>query len=353
MNASDIVQKDHLFLVQFLQDKGIKVDLDDLGELHGDGSDRRFYRVRGEQKMVAIFPSLVHPKRKEEARSTYLIGYHLYDLGVAVPQVIDHHRDAGLVLLEDVGDVHLQTRILASKGIHEKQELYFKAVDALLTFQVDGVNGFDVRSCWDSPKYDYELMILKESDYFLQALCKDYAGKNFDEPGVKKECMAIAGRASREPADFLLHRDYQSRNLLVFHDEIRIIDFQGARLGPLAYDLASLLFDPYVQLSRLERETIFEYYVKEASLLVHLDEETFKEGYLYLAIQRVLQMLGAFGFLTVHKGKPFFEPFILPALDNLRYLLQQMSGKYPLLRTLVDEIQDDLRECHCFLLKRE
>ncbi len=348
MSFVDVVKDDQLFLLGFLQSKGFKVGPGDLEILHGDGSDRRFYRVLRPEKMVAIFPSLVHPKRKEEARATYLIGYHLYDLGVAIPQVIDHHRGAGLVLLEDVGDEHLQTRARQCANSRERESLYYKAVDALLTFQVDGVEGFDLRSCWDSPRYDYELMITRESDYFLQALCKDYVGQTFDEVGVKQECRAIALRASREPADFLLHRDYQSRNLLVYHDEIRIIDFQGARLGPLGYDLASLLFDPYVQLSAPERETIYEYYVKEASLRVQLNSETFKEGYLTLAVQRVLQMLGAFGFLTGQKGKAFFEPFILPALDNLRNLLPQLGSECPLLMTLVDDVQQSLNEYHHF-----
>ena len=348
MMLDDIIRKDQVVLLHFLQKKGFEVGVEDLEMIQGDGSDRRFYRVLRPQKMVAVFPSLIHPRKKEEARATYMLGYHLYDLGVAIPGVIDHQRDVGLVLLEDVGDDHLQTRILAMESSQEKIKLYQKSVDALLTFQIDGVKGFDIRCCWDSPKYDYELMITRESDYFIQALCKEYAGQVFDESEVRKECMVIAQRASREPANFLLHRDFQSRNLMVFADTIKIIDFQGARLGPLAYDLASLLFDPYVQLSQQERETIFEYYVSQASFRVLLDRETFAEGYLYLAVQRVLQMLGAFGFLTMHKGKLFFEPFILPALHNLRYLLQQLPCECPCLLTLVDDVQEDIKESHRF-----
>jgi aminoglycoside/choline kinase family phosphotransferase len=348
MMFDDIVRKDQLFLLQFLQKKGFDAGLEDFEVLHGDGSDRRFYRVLRPQKMVAVFPSLVHPKRKEEAQSTYMIGCHLYDLGIAVPGIIGHQRDAGLVLLEDLGDEHLQTRILGTENRQVKIRLYQKAVDALLAFQIDGVKDFDIRCCWDSPKYDYELMVTRESDYFLQALCKEYAGQIFNEAGVKKECMAIALRAGREPADFLLHRDYQSRNLLVYKDEIRIIDFQGARLGPLAYDLASLLFDPYVQFSPQERETIFEYYVTQASLRLDLDRKLFTEGYQYLAVQRVLQMLGAFAFLTVHQGKRFFESFIEPALVNLYSLVQQLPCETPLLLRLIADVQKDIKDCNRF-----
>lgn len=350
MNSAEVVKKDQRFLIQFLQDKGIAARCDDLEVLNGDGSDRRFYRVLVPEKIVAVFPSLVHPKRMEEARSTYMIGYHLHDLGVAIPEVLGHDRDTGLVLLADMGGVHLQQRVVSNIDSDSKNTLYSKAVDVLLDFQIDGACGFDVRCCWDTPKYDYDLMITRESDYFIQALCKEYAGQVFDEPAIKKECQAIARRASREPADFLLHRDYQSRNLMVYSDEIRIIDFQGARFGPLAYDLASLLFDPYVQLSVRERETIYEYYVRQASLRVTLDKKSFKEGYQFLAVQRVLQMLGAFGFLTVHKGKPFFEPFILPALDSLRHLLKQLSIECPLLLKLVDQVQGAIHDCHHFAL---
>jgi aminoglycoside/choline kinase family phosphotransferase len=348
MMNDEIVKKDQNFLHRFLQEKGFAVDLDGLSVLQGDGSDRRFYRIKNPRKMVAIFPSLVHPKKQEEARATYTIGYHLHDLGVAVPEVIEHDRKTGLVLLEDVGDVHLQTRILASAYKEEKEALYCKAVDALLVFQVDGVVGFDTRCCWDTSKYDYNLMITRESDYFLEALCKNNAGHVFDETAVRKECMGIALRASQEPADFLLHRDYQSRNLMVQDDEIRIIDYQSARLGPLAYDLASLLFDPYVQLSQLERETIYNYYVTQASLRVKFDCDVFYEGYLFLALQRVLQMLGAFGFLSQQKGKTFFEPFILPALRNLYYLLMQRENRLPLLSTLTHDVYEDIKESQRF-----
>jgi aminoglycoside/choline kinase family phosphotransferase len=348
MRFSETVEHDHAVLLPFLHDQGFTIGVDALETLHGDGSDRRFYRVHHAQGLVAVFPSLTHPKRMQEARSTYMIGYHLYDLGVATPKIIGHLRDAGLVLMDDVGSTHLQAQVLKCRSSAEKTDLYLKAVTVLLTFQIDGVQGFDARSCWDTPKYDYELMVTRESDYFLKAFCREYAGVHFDEPGLKKECMAIAYNASREPAGFLLHRDFQSRNLMVHHNEIRIIDFQGARFGPLAYDLASLLYDPYVQLSPLERETIFEYYVKEARSRVSLDADRFKIGYVYLALQRVLQMLGAFGFLTIHKGKVFFEPFIQPALENLRSLLMQLPGEYPLLSSLTKELLEELDECRSF-----
>ncbi|MDA3972101.1 MAG: phosphotransferase [Desulfobulbaceae bacterium] len=344
MMSDEISKKDQAFLLQFLQDKGFSVGPEDLDVLHGDGSDRRFYRVNIPRKMVAVFPSPVHPQRKEEARATYTIGCHLHDLGIATPEVIGHERDSGLVLLEDVGDVHLQSRIRAGSSKEEKIDLYFKAVDALLAFQVDGVVGFDTRCCWDTQRYDYDLMITRESDYFLQALCKDYAGHGFAESAVRQECAAIALRASKEPADFLLHRDYQSRNLMVQDGEIRIIDFQSARLGPLGYDLASLLFDPYVQLSQSERETIYNYYVTQASRRVQFAGDGFNEGYLFLAVQRVMQMLGAFAFLTQQKGKVFFEPFILPSLRNLHDLLKQLENRFPLLATLAQDVYEDIKE---------
>ena len=353
MSSTEIVEKDQAFLLQFLRGTGLDVHVDDLEILHGDGSDRRFYRVLSPSKIVAVFPSLHHPKRKEEARATYMIGYHLHDLGVAIPEVLGHDRDTGLVLLADMGGNHLQQCVAGCTDSTSKETLYCKAVDVLLDFQIDGAQGFDVRCCWDTPAYDFDLMITRESDYFIQALCRDYAGQIVDNPEVKKECQGIARRASREPADFLLHRDYQSRNLMVQDGEVRIIDFQGARLGPLAYDLASLLFDPYVNLSAPERETIYEYYVRQASLRVNIDQKSFQEGYQFLAVQRVLQMLGAFGFLTVHKGKSFFEPFILPALVNLRYLLKQLSADCPLLLALVDKVEDAIHDCQHFTLSEK
>lgn len=332
-------------LLALLAQESYGIDADQIRPLAGDGSDRRFYRVAGDCSCVAVFPSRAQPKAMAEARACYTIACHLADLGVPVPKVLGHDRQNRIILFEDVGDVHLHSLAVARRGFSEVQPFYLQAIDGLLKLQVDGVKGFDKRCCWDTVSYDMDLMLQRESGYFLQAFCKEYLGKMVDEHGLNQEFVQLARRAARERPDFLLHRDFQSRNLMVHEGQVRIIDFQGARLGPLAYDLASLLIDPYVSLSNDEQKLLFDYYLEQAARLIKdFDPDLFRRGYLYLTLQRNLQILGAFAFLSQQKGKSFFEQYILPAALSLHQRLQDVADRFPRLTVLVEEICGDLHE---------
>ncbi len=332
-------------VIALLSELAVKADVEQIRALAGDGSDRRFYRIAGDCPCIAVFPSRANPKAMAEARACYTIACHLADLGVPVPKVLGHDRRNRIILFEDVGDVHLHSLAVARQSFAEVQPLYRQAVDGLLQFQIDGVQGFDSRCCWDTPKYDMDLMLQRESGYFLQAFCKGYLGKMCDEHDLNLEFVQLARRAAQERSDFLLHRDFQSRNLMVHEGKVRILDFQGARLGPLAYDLASLLIDPYVSLSREEQEVVYDYYVKQAGKLLNdFDPDQFRQGYTFLALQRNLQILGAFAFLSQQKGKIFFEQFIMPATLCLHERLHDVADRFPKLTACVEEIYGDLYE---------
>jgi aminoglycoside/choline kinase family phosphotransferase len=183
-------------------------------------------------------------------------------------------------------------------------------------------------------------MLEKESGYFLQAFCKDLLGIDSIPSGLNDEFTLLAGRASRQPAVYFLHRDFQSRNVMITDGDIRIIDFQGGRLGPLGYDLASLLIDPYVQLPEQVQQDLLEYYAEQLCSY-GLDDLAFLKGYPSLALQRNLQILGAFAFLGFQRQKNFFRQFIQPALLSLHNRLAQPDAKdYPHLRQLTDTIME-------------
>jgi aminoglycoside/choline kinase family phosphotransferase len=112
----------------------------------------------------------------------------------------------------------------------------------------------------------------------------------------------------------------------------RLIDFQGARFGPIQYDLASLLIDPYVQLPDPVQERLLKYCIDNLSARAVLDRHGFIAGYRHAALARNLQILGAFGFLTRIKGKPAFTRYIRPALDILiRNLSRSETDEFPAL----------------------
>ena len=123
---------------------------------------------------------------------------------------------------------------------------------------------------------------------------------------------------------------------MVIGGKIGILDWQGGRLGPLAYDLASLLIDPYTGLSLRERDEIFQHYLRFLNKYESRLLEPFKKYFPYLAIQRNLQILGAFSFLSKVRGKPFFKDYISPALKSLQHLLEDL--KDPQLSPLKDAV---------------
>ena len=120
--------------------------------------------------------------------------------------------------------------------------------------------------------------------------------------------------------------------------KIGIIDWQGARLGPLGYDVASLLIDPYTRLSSHQRAHIYDVYVQLLKGSRPGRVSSFERHYPYLAIQRNLQILGAFAFLSRVRGKVHFEAYLSPALESLGRLLEELAD--PDLKTLREVVKD-------------
>ena len=326
-------------LAALLARSGIAFSAGDLEWLAGDGSDRLFVRCTAAdgRKLLAALPSRLNAKGMAEARAAFEIGRHLFAAGVAVPEMIAFDADSGILLMEDLGDELLYHRVQREPG--EAGRWYREAIEALVVLQVKGAPGFPQECCWDTPAYDKALMIGRESGYFYQALCRDLLGLREMPVALTAEFDALADRAGREPAGFVLHRDFQSRNLMLHAGRIRIVDFQGARLGPLGYDLAALLIDPYVNLPEALRAELFEHYCAMAAEYIPFDRRAFREGYYYLALQRNLQMLGAFAFLSHQRGKPFFAAYLRPAAEALvRHLAAPAGERFPQLAQLARQV---------------
>ncbi len=310
--------------------------------LSGDGSTRRFYRIRGADStsLLVVMPPAAAANTAPsaaglaEARSAYLIGHHLHNKGVPIPKILAYEEECGIIVFEDLGDILFQQAIQKTADPRWIRDRYKEVVEILVHMQFAGSEGFDPDWCWDTPSYDRELMLTRESGYFLREFCIRYLGNNRLASGLDEEFQALAERAAREPAIFFLHRDFQSRNLMLQKNEIRIIDFQGGRLGPLGYDLAALLIDPYVGLSHHLQDELLAHYIKQVEPF-GIQGQRFAAGYFYLALQRNLQTLGAFGYLSKVKGKPFFRQFIRPALVSLQErLANPAAADYPCLRKL-------------------
>ena len=294
--------------------------------LKGDGSDRTWYRVtQGKDSLIVVD----HGPRTEpevcEADAFAAIGKHLHDKGIPVPRIFSYDRPSGLVVLEDLGDLSLQSLVQRSVDIDEVADHYRAVIDLLIVMGVEGAKGFDLGYTYQTPYYDRQLILEKESRYFVNAFLNGYLGLKVEFETFEGEFELLAQRALEHPYTGLLHRDCQSRNILIKQENYYFIDFQGARLGPLLYDLASLLIDPYVALPQTLQDRLLKHYLKRLSDLMVVDEGEFLHAYQYCAINRNLQIMGAFAFLSREKGKKDFEAYIPGALESLKQNLQRVD----------------------------
>ncbi len=296
--------------------------------ISADGSQRNFFRVvdSGVPLCVGVSPLVNEGVHLAEAHAAIEIGRHLYNKNVPVPKILAADEKTGVILFEDCGDIRFYDVIQKGRGqggrLDEQSEyLYDKVIRRLVHMQIEGAKAFEKRWCYDTPEYDLDVMIHKESGYFLRAFWCDLLGE--EEPvEIDQEFKDIAENAAFGLPLFFLHRDFQCRNIMIVDSDVKFIDFQGGRFGPLGYDLASLLIDPYSSRGERERQEHLQLYLSELHNYIQYDEEVFLKQYSYLELQRNLQIIGAFAFLYKARKKMFFKKYILPAVENLCSILR-------------------------------
>jgi len=308
--------------------------------LKGDGSDRGWFRlVSGKDSLIMADHGIRKELSTTEADSFIAIGLHLYNKGLPVPKIFLHDSFSGLVFLEDLGDTNFQTVIMNTKSQSETISRYKSVIDLLIMLSLTGGSGFDVSWTYQTPCYTADLILEKECRYFTDAFIKGYLNKEIDFDRYENEFKIIAALALEHQVKGFMHRDMQSRNIMVKNGEIYFIDFQGGRLGPLQYDLASLLIDPYVGLPSGIRSELVDYCAGKISSLAGIKADNFCRCFKYCSITRNLQILGAFGYLSSVKGKSFFENYIPAALRSLKESFEAPEGKgFPKLKSLIDNL---------------
>ena len=327
------------FFKSYLDDSGIEDKGFTWSRLAGDGSNRIFYRLSNNQRSFIIMD---HPPAEENAAKeniSYLkIGEHLLNKGIPVPFIYKYDLESGRFIMEDLGDNSLQQ---AALGSEDPIGIYKKVVGLLVKTQFEGREGFDPDWCYQTKKYDEFTMKKFEADYFSTYFLGEFLDLKEDCAELEPSFKHIVQRASLAENDYFLHRDFQSRNLIIKDDKIGIIDWQGGRLGPLQYDLASLLIDPYVGLKNNHKEILYDYYLKLIEERIPGISDSFMCYYPYLAVQRNLQILGAFSYLGKIHGKRRFFSYIPPALQSLDGLLDGLNETelYPL-KKLVDKARN-------------
>lgn len=295
-----------------------------INALAGDGSDRNWFRLTcNNRSMVMVDHGISRADQINEVDAFARIGRHLLNQGASLPEIYLVDTFSGLVCMEDLGDLHLQQAIRDLDSETAVVDLYREVIRKLMHMSLAGHKGFDPSWAWQSPSYDRELIIEKECRYFVESFLNLYTGIDVSYTELADEFDFLAKKTLTFSVEGFMHRDFQSRNIMVCSGTPYFIDFQGGRIGPLQYDLASLLIDPYAALSREMQDLLLEYYMMELPRYQHLNPDRFYKGYTCCALTRNLQILGAFGHLSKNRGKANFETYIPLALETLGYNLKR------------------------------
>jgi N-acetylmuramate 1-kinase len=289
-------------------------------------SQRYFLRVKkrngSESRILVVWDA------KDEDWPRFLaIPAELSSLSHCLPAIFESDPRHGLILEEDLGDMTL-CRFCREPSTDDAaiEVAYRAALDELCIWQSFPPEASEAIS---SRAMDLDTF-LWETDYFARRCVVDFFGnEKLLTKAWEQERRAMALAASSLPRTFI-HRDFQSENILLAKGKIRFVDFQGARLGPPAYDVASLLFDPYVEaLDEPYVNRLFEYYTQRRGL--NSDDA---HSFYLCAAQRLMQALGAYGNLSVHKGKERYRAFVPTALRRLDTVMEKLP-EYPEIRYVV------------------
>ncbi|MBW2055059.1 MAG: phosphotransferase [Deltaproteobacteria bacterium] len=309
-------------------------------QLKGDGSDRNWYRLTsGNRSLVMADHGIRKNQSTMEVDSFIAMGRHLHNKDIPVPEIYLYDTFSGLVFMEDLGDVNLQTLVLNTENPEEIISYYKSVIGLLGNLSVIGAKGFDPLWTYQTSHYDQDLILEKECRYFVDAFLRKYLGMNICFEDLEDEFRSLADRALKFSVNGFMHRDMQSRNIMVKNNRFYFIDFQGGRLGPIQYDLASLLIDPYVELSHRVRNLLLNFSVQTLSSVLNVDPDDFLSGYKYCSITRNLQILGAFAYLSRIKGKRYFEKYIPNAINTLMHNFSALkNSNFPKIESLVKKI---------------
>ena len=328
----------------------IKLNESELKVLHGEngeqligagGSDRRYYRVHDGGKTSVLMRC--KSDDTEFGRHIEYTGFFLSH-SIPVPRLIDSDPAALEAHFEDGGDISLYTYLKYHSENKEIEGIYKKVIDALILIHTKATE--DVSSCplLEERIFDYD-HFRWETEYFVENFIDAIGGLRVRDAGLLGKELQTLARIADSFAKTIIHRDFQSRNIMVplkENDSILIIDFQGARMGPPAYDLASILWDPYYRLDDLLRQYLVDYYIYQMKRqdTSTFDENTFRESLLTCRLQRHMQALGAYGFLSSVKGKKYFLRYAEEGLRLLKEEISLLKVEYPELYKLIMEFDE-------------
>jgi NDP-sugar pyrophosphorylase family protein len=312
----------------------------DEGQLIGTGgSERKYYRQKRDGKPVVLMQcSDKDPDFKRHIEYTRFFTMH----SIPVPELRQVESDKMTAIFEDLGDISLYSWLKCPRKQEQVESMYREVLDTIIV--IHSISSEHIADCptLQNRVFDYE-HFRWETDYFIERFFKHIKKINVKSPSVLHEDLHRLALKADSFVKTVIHRDFQSQNIMITQQGIpHLIDYQGARLGPPAYDIVSILWDPYFRLQNDTRESLLHYYIRK---MIHtsdkrFNEEDFRGTLLPCRLQRHMQALGAYGFLSAVKGIKHFLKFIPEGLRLLKEDVSLSKGEYPGLFALVEGLEE-------------
>ncbi len=297
------------------------------------GSDRKYWRVREGNRTKVVVSFCGHDQDfLRQIEYTRFLDCH----GIPVPKLLETDFKGMTAAFEDLGDLSLYSWLRCERPEIEVELMYRKVIDISVMIHT-GLSDY-LAECpfLEERIFDYAYFRW-ETEYCIEQFIRGVRNINNVATGeLDRELCQIAEEADAFHKT-IIHRDFQSQNVMVEKGETpRIIDYQGMRIGPPAYDVASLLWDPYYRLESELRERLLFYYLDEVrrKKKTEFRQDEFLSSLIICRIQRHMQALGAYGLLSHKKGKRYFLKFVDEGVRLLKEDMNGLQGRYPYLFTL-------------------
>jgi aminoglycoside/choline kinase family phosphotransferase len=279
-----------------------------------DASFRRYFRVEGPEGRFVVMDA---PPEKENVAAFVKVNRLLKEAGVHVPEIFAQNPEDGFLLLEDFGSSDFLSRISPENA----EWLYREALDALFRLQT----GTSISAC-GLPVYDRALLT-RELGIFDEWFLGQWL--DVEMPAKVRESLheKLIASALEQPR-ICVHRDYHSRNLMILEaDSPGVLDFQDAVVGPVTYDLVSLLRDCYVAWPERRVDDWMSGYYRRLldARLIDCSLGQFRRWFDWMGMQRHLKAVGIFARLHLRDGKP---GYLRDIPRTLNYVLTQADA-YP------------------------
>ncbi|MBA5628516.1 aminoglycoside phosphotransferase family protein [Moheibacter lacus] len=303
--------------------------------LSGGGSSRKYYRFYNSDQSFILTES----ENVAENQTFIYFTEHFSKVIENLPEIFQVSDDFTLYVQSDFGNRTLLDVVLKSPD--EAKVLYEKSIRQLARMQILGDENLDYSKSFSYPKFNSTLVLrdlFSFKNYFLNLL-----GIEFNQGKLIQDFEKFAYDFERIPEQYFVYRDFQSRNIMVHENEPYFIDYQGGLKGPVQYDLVSILWQAKTDLSEIWKEECYEIYVKKFIDLTRqdLDGIQFRKGYDLCVLERLLQVLGTYGFRGIYEGKKHFVESIGFGLKNLEKIKNySVLENYPELKKIIIKLTE-------------